>query len=56
MSIKKVYDKQPEKFEFTKINLELANQILKKYPKNQKKVQLCLYFILLKAKIITGFH
>ena len=37
MSIKKVYDKQPEKFEFTKINLELANQILKKYPKNQKK-------------------
>ena len=37
MTLKKVYDKQPEKFEFTKENLELAKNILEKYPKNQKK-------------------
>ena len=37
MSLKKVHDKQPEKFEFTKENLELANQILNKYPKERKK-------------------
>ena len=37
MSLKKVHDKQPEKFEFTKENLELANNILKKYPKDKKK-------------------
>ena len=32
MSLKKVHDVQPETFEFTKTNLELANNILKKYP------------------------
>ena len=37
MSLKKIHDKQPEKFEFTKENLELANKILKKYPKERKK-------------------
>ena len=37
MTLKKVHDKQPEKFEFTKENLELAKNILEKYPKNQKK-------------------
>ena len=37
MSLKKVHDKQPEKFEFTNENLELANKILKKYPKERKK-------------------
>ena len=37
MSLKKVHDEQPEKFEFTKENLHLANKILEKYPKNQKK-------------------
>ena len=37
MSLKKVYDKQPETFEFTKENLELANDILKKYPEGRKK-------------------
>ena len=56
MTLKKVHDKQPEKFEFTKENLELAKNILEKYPKNQKKVQLCLYYILRKTKIITGYR
>ena len=37
MSLKKVHDKQPDTFEFTKENLELANSILKKYPENRKK-------------------
>tara|TARA_B100000123_G_C25715918_1_gene422150 strand:- start:667 stop:1275 length:609 start_codon:yes stop_codon:yes gene_type:complete len=37
MSLKKVHDKQPDKFEFTKTNLELAEKILKKYPMGQKK-------------------
>ena len=37
MSLKKVHDKQPETFEFTKENLELANGILKKYPEGRKK-------------------
>tara|TARA_B100000959_G_C14898321_1_gene589740 strand:- start:601 stop:1209 length:609 start_codon:yes stop_codon:yes gene_type:complete len=37
MSLKKVHDKQPETFEFTKENLELANGILKKYPGGRKK-------------------
>ena len=39
MSLKKVHDKQPETFEFTKENLELANGILKKYPEEKKKVR-----------------
>ena len=37
MNIKKVHDNQPEKFEFTKENLELATNILKKYPEKRKK-------------------
>ena len=37
MSIKKVHDNQPEKFEFTKENLERATNILKKYPEKRKK-------------------
>ena len=45
MSLKKVHDKQPETFEFTKENLELANSILKKYPEGRKEsaVMLLLY-------------
>jgi|TARA_B100002052_G_scaffold251305_1_gene239339 NADH-quinone oxidoreductase E subunit len=37
MSLKKVYDKQPESFEFTKDNLDLAKRILEKYPKGKEK-------------------
>jgi len=37
MSLKKVHDIQPDKFEFTKSNFDLANKILKKYPKNKQK-------------------
>ena len=37
MSIKKIHDNQPDKFEFTKDNLELADKILKKYPSDKKK-------------------
>ena len=37
MSLKKIHDNQPDKFEFTKANLELADKILKKYPSDRKK-------------------
>ena len=37
MSLKKIHDVQPETFEFSKENLEAANNILKKYPKSRKK-------------------
>jgi NADH-quinone oxidoreductase E subunit len=37
MSLKKIHDKQPTSFLFSKVNLELANSILKKYPEGRKK-------------------
>ena len=37
MSLKKVHDHQPKNFEFSKQNLKLADEILKRYPKNRKK-------------------
>ena len=37
MSLKKIHDQQPTSFEFSKVNLELANSILKKYPEGRKK-------------------
>ena len=37
MSLKKIHDVQPESFEFSKTNLEAANEIIKKYPVGRKK-------------------
>ena len=37
MSLKKIHDEQPEIFEFSKVNLESARGIIKKYPDNRKK-------------------
>ena len=37
MSLKKIHNQQPESFEFTKENKEVAKNILKKYPENRKK-------------------
>jgi len=37
MSLKKIHDAQPESFEFSKANQEVANNILKKYPVERKK-------------------
>ena len=37
MSLKKVHDIQPDSFEFNEKNLELAINILKKYPEGRKK-------------------
>ena len=46
MTIKKVHDIQPEKFEFTKYNLEVVENILKKYPdKNKKSAVMPLLFL-----------
>ena len=37
MSLKKIHDVQPDKFIFPENNLKIAENILKKYPKEQKK-------------------
>ena len=37
MSVKKVHDEQPKNFEFSKENLEIAKNLLKKYPKDKEK-------------------
>ena len=37
MSLKKVHDKQPESFKFSTQNLKKVDEILKKYPLNNKK-------------------
>ena len=37
MSLKTVYDKQPDSFEFSDKNLKIAEDILKKYPEKRKK-------------------
>jgi len=36
MSIKKIFETQPESFEFSQVNLQEAENIIKKYPKNRK--------------------
>ena len=37
MSLKKVHDNQPKEFYFNEANLKIADEILKKYPKKNKK-------------------
>ena len=37
MSLKKIHDQQPESFEFSKENKDVAEKILKKYPEDRKK-------------------
>ena len=37
MSLKKIHDLQPDSFELSKANLEIAKGILKKYPEERKK-------------------
>ena len=37
MSLKKIHDQQLESFEFSKANIEIAENILKKYPESRKK-------------------
>ena len=37
MSLKKIHEVQQKTFEFSKVNTELANNILKKYPVDRKK-------------------
>jgi NADH-quinone oxidoreductase E subunit len=37
MSLKKIHDLQPDSFELSKVNLEIAEGILKKYPEGRKK-------------------
>ena len=45
MSLKKVSKEQPDKFEFSNENLNLANKIVLKYPTGKKRVLLWHYFI-----------
>ena len=37
MTVKKIHDQQPKEFSFSKENLEIADNILKKYPEKNKK-------------------
>ncbi len=37
MTVKKIHDQQPKEFTFSKENLEIADNILKKYPEKNKK-------------------
>ena len=37
MRLKKVHDEQPDKFDFTELNLNLAKKILEKYPESKKR-------------------
>ena len=37
MSLKRIHDQQPESFEFSKTNKDVAEKVLKKYPENRKK-------------------
>ena len=37
MSVKKVYDNQPKEFKFSDENLKKVEEILKRYPKKNKK-------------------
>ena len=37
MSLKKVHDEQPKEFKFSNENLKKAEEILKKYPKKNKR-------------------
>ena len=37
MSVKKIYEKQPKEFKFSDENLKKVDQILKRYPKKNKK-------------------
>ena len=37
MSLKSIYEKQPNSFEFSEKNLKIAEDILKKYPEKRKK-------------------
>ena len=47
MSLKKISKEQPEKFEFSKQNSEIANKIIKQYPegKQQSAVMALLYLV-----------
>ncbi len=55
MSIKKVHDKQPSNFEFSTENLKIAESILKKYPKERKKIAVMPFYIWLNVRMIIGF-
>ena len=56
MSLRKPAKEQPESFEFNASSLEAANNIIAKYPKGKQQSAVMAYFILLKDKIIIGYH
>ena len=56
MAVKKISKVQPEKFEFSKKTKKLLIVLLKIILLENNKVQLWLFYILLKNKIIIGYH
>ena len=51
MSLKTIYDKQPDSFEFSFDNLKIAENILKKYPEMIPKMSLILKLKLILTKL-----
>ena len=56
MSLRRPAKDQPESFEFNASSLEAANVIVAKYPEGKQQSAVMAYFILLKSKIIIGYH
>ena len=55
MSLKKVHGEQPKEFKFSSENLKKAEEILKKYPKKNKKSAVMPFLYLAQRKITIGY-
>ena len=56
MSLKKISKDQPNEFVFNDKSLKAVNKQYQTIQTTGNKVQLCLYYILLKNKMIIGYH
>ena len=56
MSLRRPAKNQPETFEFSSSSMEEANKIVLKYPEGKQQSAVRLYYILLKNRMITGYH
>ena len=56
MSLRRPSKEQPESFEFNLASLERPKLIVAKYPKDKQQSAVMALFILLKNKIIIGYH
>ena len=56
MSLRSPAKNQPTNFEFNSSSMEEANKIVLKYPKGKQQSAVMAYYILLKNRMITGYH